>query len=86
VARPKVASKPATDNSPQPNVRSTPMSPMNWMARLHRVVAIDLSRCPTCGGGLQVIDAITEPGIIARNLEHVALDGRVPPRAPPPAN
>ena len=79
-----VASKPATDNEgePQPGVRSTPMS---WMARLHRVFAIDLSRCPRCGGSSQVIGAITELGVIARILEHIGLDGRVQPRAPPQA-
>jgi uncharacterized protein with PIN domain len=58
---------------------------MSWMARLKRVFAIDLSRCPHCGGELQVIAAITDPGVIARILEHVGLDGRVQPRAPPSA-
>ena len=82
VARPKQASKPATDDEPQPGVRTTPM---RWMARLHRVFAIDLSRCPRCGGSSQVIGAITEPGVIARILEHIGLDGRVQPRAPPQA-
>ena len=46
VARPKVASEPTTDAEAQP---STCTTPMRWMARLHRVFAIDLSRCPmTC--------------------------------------
>ena len=74
VARPKVASHRATDDEPQPGVRSTPMS---WMARLHWVFAIDLSRRPRGGGELQVIAAITEPGVIARLLEHIGLDGCV---------
>ena len=84
VSRPKEASKSATGNEgePQPGVRTTPM---RWMARLHRVFAIDLSRCPRCGGSSQVIGAITEPGVIARILEHIGLDGCVQPRAPPRA-
>jgi hypothetical protein len=84
VVRPKVVSHRATDNEgePQPGVRSTPMS---WMARLHWVFAIDWSRCLTCVGSSQVIGAITEPGVIARILEHIGLDGRVQPRAPPRA-
>ena len=58
---------------------------MSWMARLKRVFAIDLSYCPHCGGQLQVIGAITEPGVIARILQHVGMDGRVQPREPPMA-
>ena len=81
MARPKVASKPATDE-PQPSVRTPPLG---WMARLHRVFAIDLSRRPRGGGELQAIAAITEPGVIARLLEHIGLDGCVQPRAPPSA-
>jgi len=81
VSRPKVASNPATDE-PQPSVRTPPLG---WMARLHRVFAIDLSRCPRGGGSSQVIAAITEPGVIARILEHIGLDGCVQPRAPPQA-
>jgi hypothetical protein len=55
------------------------------MARLKRVFAIDLSRCPHCGGQLQVIALITDPGVISRILEHMGLDGRVQPRARPSA-
>jgi hypothetical protein len=47
------------------------------------VFAIDLSRCPHCGGQLQVIGAITDPGVIARILEHMGLDGRLLARALP---
>lgn len=53
---------------------------MSWMARLKRVFAIELSRCPDCGGERQVIAVITAPRAIARILEHLGPDGRVPPR------
>ena len=48
-----------------------------------RVLAIDLSRRPLCGAELHVIAALTDPGVIARLLEPVGLEGRVQPRAPP---
>jgi hypothetical protein len=80
VARPKVASKAATDDESAPQACTTPMS---WMVRLKRVFAIDLSKCPHCGGALQVIGAITDPGVIARILKHMGLDGRLQARAPP---
>ena len=83
VARPKVGSKPATDDEPQP---STCTTPMRWMARWHRVFAIDLSRCPTWGGERQVMASIAEPGVTGRILEYIGLEGRVPPRAPPQAS
>jgi len=56
---------------------------MSWMARLKRVFAVDLSRCTHCGGQLQVIGAITVPGVIARILKYMGLDGRLHARAPP---
>ena len=48
-----------------------------------RVLAIDLSRRPLCGAELHVIAALTDPGVIARLLEPVGLEGRVQPGAPP---
>jgi hypothetical protein len=82
VAGPKAASKAGGADGTAANACTTPMS---WMARLKRVFAVDLSRCPHCGGQLQVIALITDPGVISRILEHICLDGRVQPRAPPSA-
>ena len=82
VARPKAASKAGGADGTAANACTTPMG---WMARLKRVFAVDLSRCPHCGGPLQVIALITEPGVISRLLEHLGLEGRVQPRAPPSA-
>jgi hypothetical protein len=45
---------------------------MNWMERLRRVFAIDLSICPDCGGRLRVIADVTHPDVIKKILEHVA--------------
>ncbi len=55
------------------------------MARLHRVLGIDISTCPRCAGQLRVIGQVTEPSTIARILEYVQQRDRHPrePRAPP---
>jgi hypothetical protein len=79
VASPKAASKAGGADGTTANACTTPMS---WMARLKRVFAVDLRRCPHCGGQLQVIGAITGPGVIARILKHMGLDGRLQARAP----
>ena len=56
---------------------------MSWMHRLRRVYDIDVSVCPNCGGALKVLLAvITDPGIVASILAHVA---RREARAPPVA-
>jgi len=52
VARPKVASKLTGNDECASNVG---VAPLGWMARLKRVFAIDLKRCPHCGGQLRVI-------------------------------
>ena len=82
VAGPKAASKAGGADGTAANACTTPMS---WMARLKRLFAVDLRRCPHCGGQLQVIGAITDPGVIARILKHMGLDGRLQARAPPSA-
>ena len=80
MARPKAASKAGGADGAAANAC---IKAMSWMARLQRVFAVDLSRCPHCGGQLQVIGAITDPGVIARILKHMGLDGRLQARAPP---
>ena len=80
VARLKVASKVTGNDDCASNVG---VAPLGWMARLKRVFAIDLKRCPHCGGQLRVIAVITEPGVISRILQHMGLDGVRQPRAPP---
>jgi len=59
---------------------------MGWMARLHRVWGIEINRCPRCGAEVRVIATVTEPGVIARILEHLGRREHEapPPRGPPP--
>jgi len=37
---------------------------------------------PNCGGQLKIIAAILEARVIQRNLRHLGLQARAPPRAP----
>jgi uncharacterized protein with PIN domain len=48
-----------------------PLAPMNWAQRLKRVIAIDIERCPDCGGQLRVIACIEEAWMIRKILSHV---------------
>ena len=55
------------------------------MARLNQLFASDLRKCSHCGRELQVIAAMTEPGVITRILEYIGVLGRVQPCTPPSA-
>jgi hypothetical protein len=64
---------------------------MSWAQRLKRVFAIEIERCVSCGGRLEVIASIEEPALIERILEHLqqrAQADQAPlplgARAPPP--
>jgi hypothetical protein len=49
---------------------------------LKRVFAIDMQRCPNCGGGeLKIIAAFLERPVIQKILTHLGLQARAPPRA-----
>ena len=78
--RPARARAAGSDEAPSP-----PTAPMNWMARLQRVFALDISRCPKCAGEVRVIAIVTEPHVIVRILDHLQRrDPDAPePRGPP---
>ena len=52
-------------------------------ALLARGLATDLSACPTCGGRLRIIAALTDPDSIRTDLQGVGRPAVPPPRAPP---
>ena len=60
---------------------------MLWAALLARVFAIDVLRCPKCGGRRVMISFITDPPVIHKILTHVNLPTEPPPippaRSPP---
>jgi hypothetical protein len=63
---------------------------MSWMQRLKRVFGIEIERCLSCGGRLEVIASIEEPALIERILAHVRQRGEeelllpLGARGPPP--
>ena len=68
---------PPTAQCADDTVEVQPSAPMSWMQRLRRVFAIDLRRCPRCGGGpVRVIAAIPQPALVARILEQRRDDNR----------
>jgi hypothetical protein len=63
-----------------------PLAPMSWAQRLKRVFAIDIEKCPACGGNLRIIACIEEPQLIRQILSHIQqrdgpadFDARGPP-------
>jgi hypothetical protein len=58
---------------------SRPRAAMSWAQRMRRVFAIDISRCPRCGGQLRVIAVITDPRVIMAILAHIEPRAARPP-------
>jgi hypothetical protein len=53
-----------------------------WAVLLARVFQFDVTECPTCGGRMKIVAAVTDPGSIGRYLKGVGLPSRAPPIAP----
>jgi hypothetical protein len=53
-----------------------------WAALLARVFAIDVTKCPRCGGRLRLVAAITDAASAKRYLDHTGLPSEVPVLAP----
>jgi hypothetical protein len=60
-----------------------------WAALLSRVYGYEPLVCPRCGGEMRVLATLHDPSSIRKILDHLDIDGSVPPlqpsRAPPPA-
>ena len=67
--------------------RSEVLSDEQWdtIGPLLRVFALDVTRCPACGGRLRLIAVLTEPASIQRYLQGVGLPTEPPPSTPPRA-
>ncbi len=74
--RPTATSEPADEHAHGAPAR------MGWARLLKRVFDIDLEHCPQCGGEFKIIAAIEEPAVIVKNLTHLGLPARAPPRSP----
>lgn len=55
---------------------------VSWAKLLARVFQVDVTECPTCGGRLKIVAALTDPFSVRRYLEGVGLPARAPPMAP----
>jgi len=55
---------------------------LSWAKLFKRVFEIDLEHCPNSGGQLKIIEPIIEQPVIEKNLTHLGLQTRAPPRAP----
>jgi hypothetical protein len=70
---------PGADEEPRAARSGTAMT---WMQRLRRVYDIDVSVCPRCAWSVKVLAVITEPGVLASIVAHLAKrEARAPPVA-----
>jgi hypothetical protein len=53
-----------------------------WAELMQRAFAIDVLRCPRCGGRLKLIATIADPAVIRKILEHLKLETRPPEPQP----
>ena len=54
----------------------------SWAELLQRTFAVDVLRCPTCGGRRHRVATLTDPLVARRILEHLRLRAEPPPLAP----
>lgn len=55
-----------------------------WAELLRRVFAVEVERCPRCGGEARIVGFVTEPAVAGRILDHLArrdIDARAGPWA-----
>jgi hypothetical protein len=64
-----------------PPGRPAPRYRVPWSELLRKVFAIDVLECPRCGGRLELIAIISEPGVAKRILDHLGLASQAPPLA-----
>jgi len=55
---------------------------LSWARLLKRVFEMAMEHCPNCGGELKIIAAILEQPVIEKDMTHLGLQARAPPRAP----
>jgi hypothetical protein len=51
-----------------------------WAKLLKWAFDLDQEHCPNCGGALKIIAAPLEQKVIEKNLTHLGLQARAPPR------
>jgi len=75
-------------SSPEPPVgpeRSSRLGPpgrprrLPWAELMRRVFAVDVLKCPSCGGPMRILAAIHDPDVVRAILESMGLPARAPP-------
>ena len=56
-----------------------------WAEWLQKVFPVDVLACPQCGGRMELIAFIAEPGVAKRILDHLGLVSTGPPVPKPRA-
>ena len=74
--------------SPGPGIGEAEADPcakaqrQSWAELLQRTFAVDVLRCPTCGGRRHRVATLTDPLVARRILKHLRLRAEPPPLAP----
>ena len=71
--------------SRSPNSEADPCAKaqrQSWAELLQRTFAVDVLRCPTCGGRRHRVATLTDPLVARRILKHLRLRAEPPPLAP----
>ena len=71
----------AIDSDATPRLR--PSRYYSWAELMARVFAVDVLECSECHGPMRILAAIHPPEATTKILEHLGLQSRPPPLAPP---
>ena len=80
----------ATDGAAPATANTVPLSPvqrLKWAQLLARMLSLDITICPRCGGTMRLVAALTDPHSIRTYLTGVGLPADPPPISsarPPP--
>jgi hypothetical protein len=79
----------ASDEGPAPGPEDAPRSGppgrprrLPWAELMRRVFAVDVLKCPACGGSMRILAAIHDPATVRAILESMGLPSRAPPNLP----
>jgi hypothetical protein len=82
VPAPAACDPPTSTTTPPPHPGLRPHRRHPWAELLQRIFQVDALCCPSCGGRMRILSAITDAGVARRILECLALPSRAPPMVP----
>ena len=74
----------APQEPPRPPRHGPPGTPrrLSWAELMRRVFAVDVLKCPDCGGRMRILAALHDPDAVRAILESLGLPSRAPPNLP----